>query len=51
MLLLQFGWTPLHDACWKGQVEEVQLLINNHADISATTNVSNFVVGYITVGV
>ena len=41
MLLLQTGWTALHWACLRGHTEVVKHLINNNADISATTNVSN----------
>ena len=41
MLLLQSGWTALHNACSNGHVELVRHLINNNADISATNNVSD----------
>ena len=41
MLLLQAGWTALHQACYNGHVEVVKLLMSNNADISATTNVSD----------
>ena len=42
MLLLQSGWTALHWACNNGHTEVVKHLINNNADISATTtNVSD----------
>ena len=44
MLLLQDGYTPLHYACWRGHLEIVEFLINNEADISATDNVSDYVV-------
>ena len=44
ILLLQGGYTPLHYASQKGHVEVVKLLINNQADISATDNVSDYVV-------
>ena len=44
MLLLQSGWTALHWACSKGRTEVVKHLINNNADISATTNVSDYAV-------
>ena len=40
MLLLQDGWTALHYACDEGHMQVSELLLNNHADISATTNVS-----------
>ena len=42
MLLLQSGWTALHWACSEGHTEVVKHLINNNADISATTNVSDY---------
>ena len=42
MLLLQKGWTALHYACRDGHTEVVKHLINNNADISATTNVSDY---------
>lgn len=32
------GWTPLHSAARWGQVEAVQLLLSNGADINATTS-------------
>ena len=44
MLLLQFGYTALHWACRGGHVEVVKLLMSNNADISATNNVSDYVV-------
>ena len=44
MLLLQVGSTPLHCACSHGQLEVAKCLLNNKADISATTNVSDYVV-------
>ena len=44
MLLLQAGRTPLHNACWRGHLEIVEFLINKEADISATDNVSDYVV-------
>ena len=44
MLLLQDGDTPLHNACWRGQLEVAKCLLNNKADISATTTVSDYVV-------
>ena len=44
MLLLQSGWTPLHGASFNGHLEIIKLLINNKADISATSNVSDYVV-------
>ena len=44
MLLLQAGSTPLHNACGGGHVEVVKFLINNEADVSATDNVSDYVV-------
>ena len=44
MLLLQGGCTALHCACMNGQVEIANFLINNNADISATDNVSDYVV-------
>ena len=42
MLLLQSGWTALHFACNNVHTEVVKHLINNNADISATTNVSDY---------
>ena len=42
MLLLQYGYTALHLACSNGHMEVVKHLINNNADISATTNVSDY---------
>ena len=42
MLLLQKGWTALHWACSNGHTEVVKHLINNNADISTTTNVSDY---------
>ena len=44
ILLLQGGQTALHRACWKGHLEVVKHLLNNNADISATDNVSDYVV-------
>ena len=44
MLLLQGGWTALHHACNNGHTEMVKHLINNNADISATTKVSDYAV-------
>ena len=44
MLLLQGGSTALHYGCIKGHVEVVKLLMSNNADISATNNVSDYVV-------
>ena len=44
MLLLQYGRTALHWACSNGYTEVVKHLINNNADISATTNVSDYAV-------
>ena len=44
MLLLQGGWTALHLASQRGHVEVVKFLISNKADISATSNVSDYVV-------
>ena len=44
MLLLQDGWTALHRACSRGYTEVVKHLINNNADITATTNVSDYAV-------
>ena len=41
MLLLQYGDTALHEACRKGHVEVVKLLMSNNADISATDKVSD----------
>ena len=41
VFLLQYGWTPLHWACSNGHTEIVNFLVSNHADISATTDVSN----------
>ena len=49
MLLLQIGKTALHHACSEGHAEMVQLLINNDADISATTNVSDYAVAVIVI--
>ena len=44
MLLLQDGYTALHFTCSNGDIEVVKHLISNKADISATTNVSDYVV-------
>ena len=44
MLLLQYGSTPLHSACSGGQLKVAKCLLNNKADISATTNVSDYVI-------
>ena len=44
MLLLQFGMTALHRACINGHLEVVKHLLNNKADISATDDVSDYVV-------
>ena len=44
MLLLQFSYTPLHYASQYGHVEVVKVLIDNQAGISATDNVSDYVV-------
>lgn len=44
MLLLQDGWTALHWACTYGHIEVVKHLISNKADISATNDVSDYVV-------
>ena len=44
MLLLQNGFTPLHCACGGRCLQIVKFLINNEADISATDNVSDYVV-------
>ena len=44
MLLLQAGSTPLHVASRYGYVEVVKFLIDNQADISATNDVSDYVV-------
>ena len=48
MLLLQVGWTALHQACHYGRVEVVKLLINNNADVAATTDVSERVLFKVT---
>ena len=44
VFLLQTGWTPLHCACSNGHTEIVNFLVNNQANVSATTNVSNKIV-------
>ena len=44
MLLLQYGYTALHCACWNGHLEVVKHLLNNNADVSATDNVSDYAV-------
>ena len=44
MLMLQYGVTALHFACRNGHTEVVKHLINNNADISATSNVSDYAV-------
>ena len=44
MLLLQVRLTALHCACSSGHVEVVKFLISNNADISATDQVSDYVV-------
>ena len=44
MLLLQHGMTALQCACSNGHTEVVKHLINNNADVSATTNVSDYAV-------
>ena len=43
MLLLQYGNTALHRACMNSHTEVVKHLITNNADITATTNVSDYV--------
>ena len=48
MLLLQAGFTALHNACISGHVEVVKLLISNNADVAATTNVSERVLFKVT---
>ena len=42
-LLLQFGWTALHHACYNGDPEVVKYLVSNNADIAVIDNVSNYV--------
>ena len=44
VLLLQDGMTALHWSCRKGHTKVVKYLINNNADISLTTNVSDYAV-------
>ena len=44
MLLLQGGVTALHWACRNGHLEVVKYFLNNNADISATTDVSDYAV-------
>ena len=44
MLLLQDGWTALHQACYWGHTEVVEILLMNNADISATNKVSDKIV-------
>jgi ankyrin repeat protein len=39
-LLLQSGWTPLHDASSRGHVKVVNLLLDSGADIESKDNVS-----------
>ena len=39
LLMLQAGKTPLHDAAWNGSLEVSQLLLDQGADIKATTKV------------
>ena len=44
LLLLQGGGTALHWACIKGHLEVVKYFLKNNADISATTDVSDYAV-------
>ena len=44
MLLLQYGNTALHLACYNGYTEIVEILLMNNADISATNKVSDKIV-------
>ena len=41
ILLLQFGSTALHKACYNGHTKVVEILLLNNADISATNKVSD----------
>ena len=41
MLLLQFGNTALHFACFNGLTGVVEILLMNNADVSATNKVSD----------
>ena len=41
LLLLQGGWTALHEACFNGKTEVAEVLLMNNADISATNKVSD----------
>jgi ankyrin repeat protein len=33
-----YGWTPLHEAAWKGHVEIIRLLLQNGAEVNAKNN-------------
>ena len=41
MILLQYGWTALHQAYYNGHTKVAELLLNNHADIATIDNVRN----------
>ena len=39
-VLLQDGWTPLHDAAYNGHQEAIELLVSKNADIQSQDDVS-----------
>jgi len=39
-ILLQLGWTALHDAAFNGHAQVVEILIRSGADVNAHTKVS-----------
>ncbi|XP_076083369.1 uncharacterized protein LOC143054293 isoform X2 [Mytilus galloprovincialis] len=36
--LIQYGWTPLYEACINGDIDTVKLLIRNRADVNMKTD-------------
>ena len=43
-----FGWSPLHEAVWKGSLEIVKILLQNGANINSKTNYHHHLINDLT---